>query len=63
MDKLSPLVPPVRPEFEHKEIAAGNIGEVQRDLGMFERIRNNNFARKAFILENGMEWQGYNLCY
>ena len=50
MDKLSPIVPPVRPEFEHKEIAAGNIGEVQRQLSSWERIRNNNFARKAFIL-------------
>ena len=50
MDKLAPIAPPVRPEFEHKEISSGNIGEVQRDLSVWERVRNNNFARKAFIL-------------
>lgn len=50
MDKIAPVLPPVRPEFEHTEIAAGNIGEVQRELSVWERVRNNNFARKVFIL-------------
>ena len=45
-----PTTPPVRPEFEHGSIAAGDIGAVERPLSAWERIANNQLVRKAFIL-------------
>ena len=52
--------PPIRPEFEHAEIAAGDHGAVERRLSLPERVANNEAARKAFILiVLGIAWELY----
>ena len=52
--------PPIRPEFEHAEIAAGDHGAVERRLSLPERVANNEAARKAFILVVlGLAWELY----
>ncbi len=43
-------VPPVRPEFEHRQIDSGQIGAVARPLSAWERLSNITFVRRAFIL-------------
>ena len=45
-----PVSPPVRAEFEHASISAGDIGAVERPLSAWERITNVPLVRKAFIL-------------
>jgi NitT/TauT family transport system permease protein len=60
MDKRAPLSPPVRAEFEHAEIAAGNTAEVQRKLSAWERIANIGWVRKSFILlVLAAAWEAY----
>jgi len=44
------LVPPVRPEFEHRALDSGQIGAVTRPLSLWERLANNSAARRAAIL-------------
>jgi NitT/TauT family transport system permease protein len=52
--------PPVRPEFVHAEIAAGDQGAVERRLSPLERLANNEAARKAFILAAlALAWEFY----
>ena len=53
-------VPPVRPEFVHAEIAAGDLGAVERPLPFLERVANNEAARKVFIVAVlALAWEGY----
>jgi NitT/TauT family transport system permease protein len=42
--------PPIRPEFVNPEITGGALGVAERPLTLFERLRNNEAARKLFIL-------------
>ncbi len=42
--------PPVRSEFEHREVGAASFGEVERPLSAWERITNVTAVRRAFIL-------------
>ncbi len=57
---VHPLVPPVRPEFEHREIASGQIGAVIRPLSLWERITNITAVRRLFILAVlAIAWEGY----
>ena len=60
MDKRAPITAPIRPEFENTALEAGNIGDVQRKLSAWERIRTNDFVRKMFILVVlASAWQAY----
>jgi sulfonate transport system permease protein len=43
-------LPPVRPEFEVTNLEISVSGEVQRDLGFWERIRSNTVLRRVIVL-------------
>jgi len=43
-------MPPTRPEFTRDVLDASRIGEIVQKLTLWEKIRNNNFLRKLFIL-------------
>lgn len=60
MANLSSATPLVRPEFEHITVEAGQIGEVERPLSLWERLSNIDWLRKAVILiVLGAAWEGY----
>ena len=42
--------PPVRSEFVNPEVTGGSLGVAERPLTLGERLRNNEAARKLFIL-------------
>ena len=48
MSEMQPLVQ--RPEFVHIAVATRAFGVVEKPLTLWERMSNQNFARKAFIL-------------
>ena len=45
-----PAVPPTRPEYVRDVVAGSNIGVVQKPLTTWERLTNQNWVRKIFIL-------------
>lgn len=54
------LTPPVRPEFEHTELASGAVGDVARPLSVWERITNIDWVRKgAILVVLALAWEGY----
>lgn len=60
MANLSSATPLVRPEFEHITVEAGQIGEVERPLSLWERLSNIDWLRKAAILiVLGAAWEAY----
>jgi NitT/TauT family transport system permease protein len=59
-DSTLKSTPPIRPEFENNAIAAGTLGVAERPLSAFERLINNEIARKLFILAMlGSCWEIY----
>ncbi|MGQ0664581.1 MAG: ABC transporter permease [Pseudomonadota bacterium] len=59
-DKSRALFPPVRPEFEARLIAAGEIGDAARPLSAWERIANVDAVRRIFILVVlASAWEAY----
>ena len=52
--------PPVRPEFVHGDVTGGDLGVAERPLSLFDRLRNNEVARKLFILAVlAIVWESY----
>lgn len=52
----------IRPEFETHPRDVSSIGDVERPLGIVERISNNGAARKAIVLiALALIWEGYAL--
>ncbi|MBL8836785.1 MAG: ABC transporter permease [Alphaproteobacteria bacterium] len=59
-DGSGKAAPPIRPEFEHREVGAASFGEVERPLSAWERITNVTAVRRAFILVLlAAAWEGY----
>ncbi|WP_441343290.1 ABC transporter permease [Phreatobacter sp.] len=57
---MQKAAPPVRPEFVHREVTGGDLGVAERPLSLTDRLRNNEIARKAFILAVlALAWEGY----
>ena len=53
-------VPPIRAEFVNPAITSGELGVAENPLSWFERLRNNEAARKAFILAVlALAWESY----
>jgi NitT/TauT family transport system permease protein len=56
---LTPVGPPL-PEFERKLIDASGVGDVERPLGLVERLANNDAVRRLVILVVlGLTWELY----
>jgi NitT/TauT family transport system permease protein len=54
------LLPPVRPEFETRQLDSGQIGAVLRPLSAWERLSNNTLARRvAILVVLAVAWEGY----
>ena len=54
------LVPPVRPEFERREIGESSFGAVERPLSAWERLTNITAVRRTFIVVLlAVVWEGY----
>lgn len=54
------IVPPVRPEFETATVGKANLGEVHRQLSIWERLANTTWVRRAaIILSFAIAWQTY----
>jgi NitT/TauT family transport system permease protein len=54
------LLPPVRPEFENRQLDSGQIGAVTRPLSAWERLTNITLVRRLFILVVlAAAWEGY----
>jgi NitT/TauT family transport system permease protein len=52
--------PPPRPEFEREPIDASDVGDVQRPLGLVERLTNNEAIRRlAILVVLGLIWELY----
>jgi NitT/TauT family transport system permease protein len=52
--------PPLRREYVRDVVASGNIGVVQKPLTLWERLVNQSWVRKAFILVViAAAWQSY----
>jgi NitT/TauT family transport system permease protein len=55
-----PPTPPVREEFERQPGAAGDVGEIERPLSLWEKITNVTAIRRLFILVViAAIWQAY----
>jgi len=55
-----PAVAPIRPEYLRDVVAGGDIGVVQKPLTLWQRLANQTWLRKAFILiAIAAAWQGY----
>ena len=51
---------PPRPEFEREPIDASDVGDVQRPLGLVERLTNNEAIRRlAILVVLGLIWELY----
>jgi NitT/TauT family transport system permease protein len=51
---------PPRPEFEREPIDASDVGDVQRPLGVVERLTNNEAIRRlAILIVLGLIWELY----
>ncbi len=61
-DEQAPGMPPIRPEFTKDVLDASSIGEIVQKLTLWDKIRNNNFVRKLFILVIlAVIWQLYSI--
>lgn len=49
-DQTINIAPPHREEFVRIVPGTERLGEVQRPLSLWERLRNNNGLRKIFVL-------------
>lgn len=49
-DAAARVAPPVRAEFEIRDVGAAQFGEVERPLSAFERVWNQTWVRRAFIV-------------
>jgi NitT/TauT family transport system permease protein len=47
---LLPALPPTRPEYVRDTVAGGDIGVVQKPLTLWQKLANQGWLRKAFIL-------------
>ena len=57
--RLPPL-PPFRPEYLSDTVASGDIGVVQKPLTAWQRLANQAWLRKAFILiAIAAAWEAY----
>ena len=55
-----PAVAPIRPEYLRDVVAGGDIGVVQKPLTLWQRLANQAWLRKAFILiAIAAAWQAY----
>lgn len=55
----TPTRPP-RPDFEREPVDASGIGDVQRPLGLVERLTNNDSVRRlAILIVLGLIWELY----
>jgi sulfonate transport system permease protein len=55
-----PAVAPIRPEYLRDVVAGGDIGVVQKPLTLWQRLANQTWLRKAFILiAIAAAWQAY----
>ena len=53
-------LPPVRSEFEHRDVGAAQFGEVERPLSLWERLTNVTAVRRAFIvIVLAIAWEAY----
>ena len=50
VEAANKIVPPVRAEFEWRDVAAAQFGEVERPLSAFERVWNQTWVRRAVIV-------------
>jgi NitT/TauT family transport system permease protein len=50
VDAATKTTPPVRAEFELRDVAAAQFGEVERPLSAFERVWNQAWVRRAVIV-------------
>ena len=50
MGKVGKIAPLVRPEYEVRDVAAAQFGEVQRPLSAFERVWNVTGVRRFFVV-------------
>jgi NitT/TauT family transport system permease protein len=56
---LAPVGPPL-PDFECDPVDASSVGDVERPLGFFERLTNNDAARRlAILIALGLIWELY----
>lgn len=54
------LASPARPEFENTTLEAGQIGEVERPLSLWERLANIDWVRRvAILVVLAIAWEGY----
>lgn len=54
------LLPPLRPELENRNLASGQIGEVERPLSTWERVTNIDWVRRVTILVIlAAAWEAY----
>lgn len=57
---MTKLSPPIRPEFEYREVGAAQFGEVQRPLSLWERVTGVTAVRRVFVvLVLAAMWEGY----
>jgi NitT/TauT family transport system permease protein len=60
MRQAEAILPPNRREFVRDTLDASNIGEIVRPLSAWERLTNNTFVRRVFILVVlAAAWQAY----
>ena len=53
-------LPPLRPEIENRNLASGQIGEVERPLSAWERVTNIDWVRRlAILLVLAAAWEAY----
>ncbi|MBI1245572.1 MAG: ABC transporter permease subunit [Alphaproteobacteria bacterium] len=60
IDTAGKIEPPVRAEFELRDVAAAQFGEVERPLSAFERVWNQAWVRRAAIVAFlALAWEIY----
>ncbi|MBL8832019.1 MAG: ABC transporter permease, partial [Rhodospirillales bacterium] len=50
VDAAARIAPPVRAEFEVREVGDARFGEVERPLSAFERVWNQTWIRRLVIV-------------
>jgi NitT/TauT family transport system permease protein len=59
-DVAARITPPVRAEFEVREVGAAQFGEVERPLSAFERVWNQTWIRRlAIVVALAAAWELY----